>query len=89
MKDIWDLEGLEILRLNGDGWFSHQTLQSSFSALVICGESFIEIERAAMLQVATKCADQMSGVGYRQAVNPKPAQDHPRKYTLPRAFITS
>ena len=59
MEEIGDLEGGEVFRLDGDGIFGYEVLQSAFGLNVASPKSFVEEEKTTVLEMTAKSADEV------------------------------
>src|SRR5262249_294268 len=64
VEEIGDLEGSEVLRFDGDGIFGDQTFEPAFGLNIGSPKGFVEEEKATVLQMATKSADEVFWLGY-------------------------
>ena len=64
VEEIGDLERSEVLRFDRDRVFGNQTFEPAFGLNIASPKGFVEEEKATVLQMATKSADEVIWLGH-------------------------
>jgi hypothetical protein len=63
VEEVGDLEGSEVFRFDGDGIFGYQIFRTAFGLHVASSEPFIKKQKATVLEMAAKSANEMFWLG--------------------------